>query len=266
MKHPTPFRLGSTSYVIPADILPNVRHVGPLVDDVELVIFEVDETNNLPTPEVIAELIELAEEYDLTYTVHLPLDLKLASSDDVWLNPSMDKARRVIACTRPLDPWAYVVHLDGVDVMDSPTPAVLKRWRDQATRSLELVGREAGDLSLLTVENLENYDPAAFEPIFDRLPVSACVDVGHFFKNEQDPFDFLDAHLPRTRIIHAHGSSEGRDHRGLDLIEESVWIKLVRRLLDAPYEGVLTLEVFTERHFMPGRDLILRLVEQEAGR
>ena len=116
MKSAFPFRLGSTSYVIPADILPNVRQLGPLVDDVELVLFEVDEGSNLPSPAVIESLGELAQAHGLTYTVHLPLDLRLAAADDVWRHPSMEKARRVVRATRALEPWAYVVHLDGTEI------------------------------------------------------------------------------------------------------------------------------------------------------
>jgi hypothetical protein len=44
----TPYRLGSTSYVWPAGLVPNVRRLGPLVDDVELVLFDLEERSNLP--------------------------------------------------------------------------------------------------------------------------------------------------------------------------------------------------------------------------
>jgi hypothetical protein len=69
---------GATSYVLPDHILPNVEYLGPIVDDVELVLFETDEYgSNLPGPAEIARLLELAAEHDLSYTVHLPLDLRL---------------------------------------------------------------------------------------------------------------------------------------------------------------------------------------------
>ena len=141
MKPRLPFWLGSTSYVYPADILPNVRRLAPLVDDVELVLFQVDSRSHLPSPAVIAELSKLAEAHKLSYTVHLPLDLRLAAGDDGWRYSSIDKARRVIQCTRPLAPWAYVVHLDGIGIASDPGPATLTRWRDQAARSLELIGQ-----------------------------------------------------------------------------------------------------------------------------
>ena len=256
-----PFRLGSTSYVIPADILPNVRHLGPLVDDVELVLFEVDEESNLPSPAAINELSDLARTHDLTYTIHLPLDLKLAASDDLWRHPSMEKAQRVIRATRPREPSAYVGHLDGTEIESGAGPAELERWRDQAVRSLEALGLERGGLDLLAVENLENYSPAAFLPLLERLPISLCLDIGHFFKTGADPFPYLEAYLDRTRVLHLHGSRDGRDHRGLELIPDGVLERLVALLMARNYRGVLTLEVFTERHFYPGRERMISLLE-----
>ncbi len=260
-----PFRLGATSYTIPADIVPNVRHLGPLVDDVELVLFEVEEESNLPTAEIVEELAQLAHLYELTYTVHLPLDLKLAA-DDVWRHPSMEKARRVIRATRPLAPWAYVVHLDGTEIVSRDFPSREIRWRDQAARSLEVLGMEAGEPVLLSVENLETYPPEAYLPLLDRLPISLCLDVGHFWRTGADPFPYLEEYLDRTRVVHVHGVRNGRDHSGLDLIPEDVLGRMLTLLLSRQYRGVLTLEVFTEHHLDAGRERIRSLLETESCR
>ena len=148
------FRLGTTSYIWPDDILPNVVRLAPLVDDVELVLFESDEYgSNLPSEAVITDLRQLAQAHDLTYTVHLPLDLRLAD-DDSTRHPSLEKARRVIARTRALDPFAYVVHLDGKAIQNDADDVMLARWQLQATRSLEQVADWAGGVSRLCVENL----------------------------------------------------------------------------------------------------------------
>ena len=156
-----PFRLGTTSYIWPADILPNVVQLAPLVDDVELVLFESDEYgSNLPDAVTIAELGRLAEAHDLTYTVHLPLDLQLAD-DDSARPPSLEKARLVIERTRSLDPFAYVVHLDGKAIQNDVDDVRLVHWQSQAARSLDQVAGWAGDVGRVCVENLENYDPTA---------------------------------------------------------------------------------------------------------
>ena len=139
-----PFRLGTSSYIIPADILPNVRYLAGKVRDIELVLFEVDDgQNNLPSAEVIDELIKLTALYDLTYTVHLPLDLKLGA-DGSEQDISLIKAHKVIELTKRLDPWAYVLHLEGKDVRDSNDPDVLRHWQDQAVRALEIVSEWTG--------------------------------------------------------------------------------------------------------------------------
>ena len=142
--HSLPFRFGTSSYIVPADILPNVQYLAGKVQDIELVLFEVDEEqNNLPSAEVLDELIRLASLFDLTYTVHLPLDLKLGA-DGSEQDLSLIKAYKVIELTKRLKPWAYVLHLEGKDVRDSKDREILRRWQDQAVRALEIVAEWAG--------------------------------------------------------------------------------------------------------------------------
>ena len=127
------FRTGTTSYIIPADILPNVVYLAPQVDDVELVLFETDEYgSNLPDAGLHAQLGTLAEAHNLTYTVHLPLDLRLGAGCEAS-DLSLVKARRVIEATRDLNPYAYTVHLDGRELVGSGlSGAALERWRANA--------------------------------------------------------------------------------------------------------------------------------------
>ena len=142
-----PFRLGTTSYIIPDDILPNARYLAGKVHDIELILFEVDDgPNNLPSAEVLKELSTIAHDNDLTYTVHLPLDLKLGE-DGSARDQSLVKAKRVIDCTRELNPWAYVLHLDGKAVRTSTDADLIRRWQDHSVRALEikLRGRGVGE-------------------------------------------------------------------------------------------------------------------------
>jgi sugar phosphate isomerase/epimerase len=247
----TPFRLGSTSYIWPAGLVPNARQLGPLVDDVELVLFDSDGNSNLPDSQTVRELNELAQAHHLSYTVHLPLDLSLAHPR------SLEKARKVIACTRDLEPWAYVLHLDGRLVEADPNPVVLARWQEQALDVLELVAALVGDARRLAVENLENYRPECYLPLLEQVPVSLCVDAGHLWLVGREPVPFLAKHLDRTRVIHLHGVGD-RDHQslahqGLDRVRPVLDLLRSRR-----YEGVVTLEVFGRPDFFSSRELVIQ--------
>jgi adenosylcobalamin phosphodiesterase len=253
-----PFRLGTTSYIIPADILPNAHYLAGKVRDIELILFEVDDgPNNLPSSEVIDELLQIASQHDLTYTVHLPLDLKLGD-DGSQQDLSLVKAKRVIDCTRGLDPWAYVLHLDGRSVRTSTDAGLIRRWQDQSVRALELVAEWAGGAEKLAVENLETYPLDFIKPVLDRIPVSRCVDIGHLWLDGHDPIPYLQTAFARTRVVHLHGIAE-RDHRSLAFMPQEkvrqVWHELIR----ANYEGVLTLEIFSEEDFISSLEVIRRL-------
>lgn len=247
-KFKLPFRLGTTSYIWPDDILPNVRQLAPLVDDVELVLFESDEYgSNLPGEELIAELCRLAQAHSLTYTVHLPLDLRLGD-DDSMRHPSLDKARRVIERTQSLEPFAYVVHLDGKAIQHDAHRDGWAHWQSQAARSLEQVTQWASDSARVCVENLENYDPTAFEPVLHQTGVSRCVDVGHLWLQGIDPLPRLRQWQTRTRVVHLHGIGE-RDHQSLALLPPDKLDAVVQHLLQA-MTGVVTLEVFGVDDFL----------------
>jgi sugar phosphate isomerase/epimerase len=253
-----PFRLGTTSYIIPADILPNARYLAGKVRDIELILFEVDEgPNNLPSPEAIGELAEIAAQHDLTYTVHLPLDLKLGE-DGSERDQSLVKAKRVIDCTRGLDPWAYVLHLDGRSVRAATDAGLIERWQEQSVRALEIVSEWAGAAEKLAVENLETYPLDFIQPVLERIPVSRCVDIGHLWLDSHDPIPYLRSALPRTRVIHLHGIDE-RDHRSLAFMPPekvgAVWAELI----DLDYTGVLTLEIFSEEDFLSSLEVLARL-------
>ena len=237
------FRVGSTSYVIPDDILPNVEFLGPMVDDIQLVLFETDEYgSNLPDAGQIGRLNELAQEHELTYTVHLPLDLKLGD-EGMDGHVSLVKARRVIEATRDLAPQAYTLHLDGGCLMTDPDEATTARWRESSIRALELVGAWVDEPGLLSIENLEAWDPDAFAPIVSELPVGRTIDVGHFWLQGVDPIDHLERWIDRARVVHLHGIAE-RDHASLSHVP-SVELDRVTAFLLERFSGVITLEVFS---------------------
>ena len=231
------YRLGTTSYILPEAVLPNVRYLAPRVDDVELVLFEIEDGgSNLLSLEEVSELAALAMQHDLSYTVHLPLDLRLGIEGDKR-HRSLETAKVVIDRTRALDPWAYVLHLDGKNVQDPAT------WVDQAARALDLAADWAGGPERLAVENLEGYPLDFIDPVLDRVPVSRCLDIGHLWLDGQDPVPYLERHLGRARVVHLHGIGS-RDHQALTHIDPAELRRVLAVLDTGGFTGVLTLEVF----------------------
>ncbi len=242
------FRVGTTSYIVPDNILPNVEYLAPLVDDVELVLFETDEYgSNLPDARQVARLRELAAQQNLTYTVHLPLDLRLAEDGSAG-HVSLLKARRVIDATAGLDPFAYTLHLDARELGDAPAADALARWQENSARALETVGGWLPTPALLAVENLEKWDPAWFAPVLGRVPVSRTMDVGHLWLAGLDPIPFLTAWCDRARIVHLHGVGS-RDHESLSHAPQGS-LDAVIGLLSGCFDGVVTLEVFSQPDFL----------------
>jgi len=243
-----PFRIGTTSYIIPADILPNARYLAGKVQDIQLVLFEIDDSqNNLPDAAQVGELNDLAAEHGLSYTVHLPLDLRLgvAGSEN---HISLQKAQRVIEATRALNPLAYIVHLEGREERLSVDLDVLSHWQQQAVTSLQKAAKWTGNIKLLAVENLESY-PIDFNDSVITLAGSArCIDIGHLWLDNNDPVNFFPGRIEQTTVIHLHGIKV-RDHQSLVHMSEKSIDDFFQILLKSGYTGVITLEVFSENDF-----------------
>jgi sugar phosphate isomerase/epimerase len=234
-------RLGTTSYIYPANIITNVRRLAGKVQDVELVIFELDDcSNRLTDDDTIAELNSLASDHNMSYTVHLPLGLGLADDQS-----SVAKAVHVIRGTERLRPHGFIVHLDGTT---GTGPDELERWTVNSLRSLEIICNEARIPELVCVENLEDQSPTVLDAILDKMPVSCCVDIGHLWKQGLDPVPVIERWLSRARVVHIHGVGQ-RDHKSLALMPEARLDPVVETL-HRLFRGVLTIEVFNERDLL----------------
>jgi sugar phosphate isomerase/epimerase len=261
------YRLGTTSYILPDAIVPNVRWLMDKTQDIELVLFEVDDSsNNLPTPEEIRSLANMARISDLTYTVHLPLDLDCRPCDG-GLNTSMQKARKVIECTQPLEPQAFIIHLDGREVRGQTSRQKMETWTDDACRALGLIASWSGSYEILAVENLEGYTPDRLDGVMRNVPVSRCVDIGHLWLDGHDPLTLLEEYLPRTRVVHLHGvkndadSAPGQpftDHQSLQHTPPQDLQAVIDALSFHRFDGVVTLEVFNQSDFMTSKERVIQ--------
>jgi sugar phosphate isomerase/epimerase len=248
-----PFRLGTTSYIVPDDIIPNVRYLCDKVDDIELVLFESDEFCNLPSKEDIALLAEMAGEHGLTYSVHLPMDVYLGNGDRQERERSVGKCRRIIDLVRDLPKSAFVMHFEsgpGVDInrfSGDESNRFLDSLRDSAQLLLEGCGEPA---SMFCAENL-NYPFDLVWPVVQEAGFSVTLDVGHLEFYGFPTAEYLQRYLSHARVLHMHGTKEGRDHNSLAFMSTEALDLVVESLRAAGGEPkVFTLEIFSEPDFV----------------
>ncbi len=239
LARPQRFRLGLTSYVHPADLITNVRHLAPYTDDIEIVFFESHEFSNLPTPTEVEELRQLAEQHRLSYTIHFPIDKALGSADPAEREHYLTTALRIIELCRPLNPYGWILHLEGIDATAST--ARIETWRHDLLPLLRILQGLVPDPTHICVENL-GYPFSWCEPLLHELPFSVCLDLGHLLQMGYDWRSHVTQWLPRTRIIHLYGSNNTSRHYSLEMTPRP----LVQEFLTAikPYRHVLTLETF----------------------
>ena len=256
-----PFRIGTTSYIIPADIMPNLEFLAGQVDDVELVLFEVDDgQNNLPDEETLTRAHRILERSGMSVTVHLPLDLQLGGKP-AEQHRSIDKALLVIRHTACLQPWAYVLHLDGRALRDSYGSAEWTDWSRRTRIGLLALITDLPQPHLLAVENLDGYPPDFWDLALEGLPFSRCVDIGHLWKDGYDPLPFLEKHIENTRVMHIHGIAQ-RDHQSLQNVPAQELRRVMDFLESVNFKGVLTMEVFGEDDFYSSRKVLLESLHQ----
>lgn len=258
LKNQFPFRLGTTSYIIPADILANVRFLADRVDDIELVLFESDEVSNLPDAATVRKLRETADTCDLTYTVHLPLDTWMGHPEKAVRERSVDKCLRVMERTSELIPFAYVLHFHADERGEKPS-SDMARWlaghRYAVERLLQMT-----DAETLCIELLD-YPYGLIEDIVSDYGMSVCLDIGHLLLYGHALEEYLDRYFTQTKVIHLHGVENGYDHRSLNFVPVALLTDLVHRIKDDPHKTrVLTMEIFEEEAFNQSLGIMRRFV------
>ncbi len=246
LKNAFSFRLGTTSYIIPDDVLPNIAFLADKVDDVELVLFESDEMSNIPTPAQVNELKQMAQDNDLSYTVHLPLDTWTGSADESIRRASAEKIKRVVDRMAPLAPFAYICHLHGEQRGKHPV-ADPAGWAERHRKTLTEITAVVPPVDIC-IETLD-YPFSLVEAVVWNLNLSICLDIGHLIIGNYDVVQHLDKYLDKTRVVHLHGVNQGKDHTDISHVDTALMDMLMQRMNDASApERVCTLEIFSQKH------------------
>ena len=251
-----PFRLGTTSYIIPADIVPNVIALAERVDDIELVLFESESISNLPNRDTVNILRSVAKEHDLTYTVHFPLDIDLCSADERIRVSSIKQCGRIIDLVRPLYPFAFIIHCNEECGAHNPPADDIESWAGQARRSFRELAGMVDDPRVFAVETL-GYPFHVLESLIRDCGVSVCLDIGHLIMKGYSLGDHWQTYRDITRVVHLHGIVNGKDHASLKGLDDNVLETLLTQMRStSDTERVLTIEVFSESDFNDSCDIL----------
>jgi sugar phosphate isomerase/epimerase len=254
--------VGTTSYIYPDDIIPNVKKLVNLVDDIELVLFEGKDYSNLPSKEDVSILRKISEEEGISYTVHLPIDLDICSRDGEFRKFSLRRVIEIMRLTSPLNPRGYIIHLPRRNVIPESINwgriESEEMWVLRTVRSLSDIFIEFGNEGVL-MENL-NYPIKHILPIIDEFDFKLCLDISHTFKCSDDWKEIFDSNFRRIKVIHLYGpEKDGEGHTGLQNAKREFVESVVDTLMSSDFSGLLTLEVFGTQDFFESK----RILEEE---
>ena len=236
-----PFKLSTTSYIYPDHILQNVALLAPFFDEIELVLFESESQDNYPDDAQIKGLMNFCFHEDITYNVHLPIDIFLGDENEEVRTKGTSIVKRVTERTLGLNPSVYTVHFD-LRNSNGQEETDIETWRRRLLRSIEEMAHNGVELNRMAIETL-GYPFEWIEDIVDESGFSICLDIGHILTYGQDLKLYLDKYLPKASIIHLHGFQRGIDHLGIDQLSESALETIFTYLRD--YHGIVSLEVFS---------------------
>ncbi len=99
------------------------------------------------------------------------------------------------------------------------------------------------------VENL-NYPFELVWPVVEAFGLSVTLDVGHLEYYGFPTGEYLERYLPHAKVLHMHGTLEGKDHNSLAFMKPEALDLVMKSLADAPSPGrVFTLEIFSQEDF-----------------
>ncbi len=261
-------QIGTTSYIYPDDIIPNVKKLANLVDDIELVLFEGKDYSNLPSKEDVSALRKISVDTGTSFTVHLPIDLDICSRDSEFRKFSLKRMIEIMKLTSFLDPRGYIIHLPRMNFIPDPemnqsgvnrrNVEYEEKWILRTVRSLSEIFIEFGNENVF-IENL-SYPIKHILPIIEEFDFKLCLDISHALRCSDNWEEIFNNNLSRIKVIHFYGpEKDGEGHTGLQNAGRSFARSAVDKIMSSNFSGLLTLEVFGTEDFFESK----RILEEE---
>jgi len=233
-----PFRIGTTSYIYPDHIIPNVKILGPYLDEIELLLLE-SSPDSLPSKNEINHLKVLAKQFGIYYNIHLPTDIFLGDADPSIRQQAVDTIKRIIDLTATLPVTTCTLHLEYN--LKAYKKNHVNNWQTLVCQSLNRLLASGIDSKTISIETLM-YPFEWLETIISDYKFSICIDIGHLMLQDIDLETFFNKYGHQTSIIHLHGLKNNHDHVSLASLGNNK-IKSIVKILKQFTKSV-SLEVF----------------------
>jgi len=258
-KNKFPFRIGSTSYVLPDKIVPNVLFMSSIVDDVELLFFESVNNSSFLSNAEADELEIISKNSGISYSVHCPLDISAGLSDKISQERFVFQIEQIMRETKALRVSGFIVHLDGLPAVYTADEEIM--WTENVNKVCrKICAIDKVDTSKICIENL-SYDPRLNFDIISKYGFSACMDIGHLWINRHDVDTYCKHLLPLTKIIHLHGVADVKDHRSLKVNDQQQLMNFIANYLKS-YTNVVTIETFKKDPTFESLEILKKLWDQ----
>lgn len=235
------------------DLVDNVQRLAKLVDHVEIVLFHTPMLHNFPVAKEIDALLEIKAREKISFSVHLPTSLEIASTEREKREASVQLARELFVQTSSLEPLYYILHIPFTRPTLVPVPGsyIAKDhsiqwgdWSQRALASLEILYGALDNWQKILVENI-NYSPCFLEPFLESGFCDLCLDLGHLMLGNENVTNVLTQYIAITPEIHLHGVEGHEEHLSLSALPRPLIAEWMQILHTAGFCGVLNLEVFS---------------------
>lgn len=238
-----PFKIGTTSFIYPDLYVPNVKMLGPFVDEIELLLFESAPVASLLSKTVINDLKHLSQELQVSYNVHLPTDISISDPVRAKQDLAVDTLVHIMERVASLSPSSYTLHVPYPTAVKDPDH--LRKWQDVVYQNLEKIILYGLPADKIAIETLD-YPLEFIEPILVDLNLSICLDIGHLIIYGADVQSVFNKGFDNISMVHLHGVNGSKDHSTLDRLPLKLLDPVIGKLKQ--FNGTVSLEVFNFKH------------------
>ena len=148
-----PFRLATTSYIYPDQIVPNVAKLTPFLDEIELVLFESEGQDNYPDEVELRNLMNFCLNGEVGFNVHLPIDIFLGDKNEEVRFKGISVVKKVIERTLCINPSVYTLHFD-LRKSHGQQERDINAWKSRIIRSIEEMVEYGIEPKRISIETL----------------------------------------------------------------------------------------------------------------